>query len=349
MPIVIHDNEQNVRLTEEAFKDEAELQACLERSPYLLISDSESPVATVQREVRLPSAGILDLLVVDKEGVPIAVEVKLSKNAQSRREVIAQAFDYVADLSTLSFEELDDIVDGALTGALDELCDAEQNTALRKQCATNLRAGRIRLVIAVDTANQDLVRIVRYIVDHSDIDVRLVFISQFDKGRIVVPRIIVSSPTEAVASIKRSSKAREIDPVFAAIIEAYDSSTDGQWQTRGNGRTYRTIYPDNWADGIHYEFLHYPDQNGVGIELHLETDEVRKFASFLIMKSGQQLIPGLTLEWDPRWSRQRGRLKAIVGKDQSPELAVQGMKELISQTRDIVEKNLQLKKSVNSL
>ena len=124
----------------------------------------------------MPSAGILDLLIVDKEGLPVAVEVKLARNAQSRREVVAQAFDYVADLSQLTFEELDDLVDGALAGALLKLVGAEQSLSLRKQCATNLRAGRIRLVIAVDSAGDDLVRIVRYITDHSDIDVRLVSI-----------------------------------------------------------------------------------------------------------------------------------------------------------------------------
>lgn len=141
MPIAIHNDLRTTRLAEEPFKDEAELQTCLERSPYLLVAESEPPVITVQREVRLPAAGILDLLIVDREGLPVAVEVKLARNSQSRRQVVAQAFDYVADLSTLSFEELDDLVDGALSGAIDELGGGEQTMALRKQCATNLRAG----------------------------------------------------------------------------------------------------------------------------------------------------------------------------------------------------------------
>ena len=102
MPIAIHKDDATAKLVEEPFRDEAELQACLERSPYLLVKESEPAVATVQTEVGLPAAGSLDLLAVDKEGVPVAVEVKLLRNAQSRREVVAQAFDYVADLSNLS-------------------------------------------------------------------------------------------------------------------------------------------------------------------------------------------------------------------------------------------------------
>jgi len=73
----------------------------------------------VQREVGLPAAGSLDLLLVDAEGVPVAVEVKLARNSQSRREATAQAFDYVSDLTQLTVDELDDVVDGAHVGSLE--------------------------------------------------------------------------------------------------------------------------------------------------------------------------------------------------------------------------------------
>jgi RecB family endonuclease NucS len=118
MPIAKQNDKETVKMIEEEFRDESELQSYLERSPYLLMSDREPQVVTVQREVSLPAAGSLDLLLVDKEGVPIAVEVKLSRNSQSRREVVAQAFDYVSDLTQLTVGELDDLVEGALVNAL---------------------------------------------------------------------------------------------------------------------------------------------------------------------------------------------------------------------------------------
>ena len=83
---------ENQRLVEMPFQNEEELQGHLERCPYLLVSESEPKVLSVQREVHLPSAGILDILLVDDTGCPVAVEVKLSRNGQSRREVVAQAF-----------------------------------------------------------------------------------------------------------------------------------------------------------------------------------------------------------------------------------------------------------------
>jgi hypothetical protein len=337
MLIAIHDDARTTRLTEEPFKNESELQACLERSPYLLVTETEPTVASVQREVRLPSAGILDLLVVDEEGVPVAVEVKLSRNAQSRREVVAQAFDYVADLSTLSFDELDDLVDGALARALNKL-GGEGGMSLRKRCATNLRAGRIRLVIAVDTASDDLIRIVRHITDHRDIDVRLLCISQFDKGRILVPRILVSRPTDASSSDGRGTVPKDVDPAFAAVVAAYDAIAEDEWKSRGHGPRYRKIRPHEWPDAVHYEYLNYPGE--VGVELHLESDEVSKLAAPLTAISGQELGPGLVVQWDPRWSHSRGRLVAKVGKDQDPGVAVQGMKELMARTRKIIDSEL---------
>jgi len=330
MPIAIHDDSGTTRLDEEPFKDEAELQACLERSPYLLISESEPPVATVGKEVSLPSAGILDLLFVDKEGLPVAVEVKLARNTESRREVVAQAFDYVADLSKLDFDALDDLVAGALAGALQKLVGPEQLVAVRKQCATNLRAGRIRLVIAVDSAPDDLIRIVRYITDHSDIDVRLVSVKKIklEKRAILVPSILVAGRVEPPGP----------DPRFGAVVDAYDRTAEGDWKTRGRARGYRLIYPDEWPWVVHYEFMNYPDE--VGIELHLESDEVRGLAVHLSPLSGAELAPGIPVEWDPRWSRNRGRLVAKVGKDLSPEVGARAMQALIARTRDIVENYL---------
>jgi len=340
MPIAVHDDNKTTLLAEEPFKDEAELQACLERSPYLLVSESEPPVATVGREVSLPSAGVLDLLVVDKGGVPVAVEVKLARNAESRREVVAQAFDYLADLSELTFDELDDLVDGALAGALQELVGPEQIVAVRKQCATNLRAGRIRLVIAVDSAPDDLIRIVRYITDHSDIDVRLVSVSKskFEEKRILVPRILVARASEPPARGRRVGAAEDPDPAFLAVVDAYDRTAEEEWKTRGHARSFRQILRDGWPWGVHYEFVDRPDE--VGIELHLESDEVRGLAPYLSALSREELTPGIVLEWYPRWSRNRGRLVGKVGKDQSPEVGVRAMQALISRTRDIVEKNL---------
>jgi len=80
--------------------------------------------------------------------------------------------------------------------------------------------------------------------------------------------------------------------------------------------------------------------NEVGVELHLESDAVGGLATHLALLSGQELIPGIPVQWDQRWKGNRGRLIAKVGKDQNPDLAVRAMQALISRSRPIIEKNL---------
>ena len=340
MPIAIEKDGKIIRLVEEPFRNEEELQACLERCPYLLVTDSEPSVLTVQREVGLPAAGIFDVLLVDAEGVPLAVEVKLARNGQSRREVVAQAFDYVSDLTLLTIDELDDAVDGALIKALEEFENSHLGSNLRKQCATNLRAGRIKVVVAVDEASEGLVRIVRYINDHSDLDVRLVAISKYDGGQLLIPKILVAGNSSASLKPRFGQEAIKSDPAFDLILHAYDNVAEEQMRTRGLAKRYRLIRPDNWPRGVHYEFYNYSDE--IGVELHLESEEVKHLEANLSPMSGHELLPEVPLEWDPRWSKNRGRLFAKFGKDQPPERIASAMQTLINLTRHIVEKNLPL-------
>lgn len=340
MPIAMRDDGETRRLDEEPFRDEAELQTCLERSPFLVLSESEPPVETVQREVELPSAGILDLLVVDKDGLPIAVEVKLARNTQSRREVVAPALDYISDLSELTFDELDDRVHGSLTSTLQKLVHSENVSAVRRQCAANLRAGRIRLVIAVDSAPAELIRMVRDLWDRRNTDVRLVAIRKYAEGRILVPRMLVEGTPEVSVRGRRVGGANDPDSAFVAVVNAYDRMSEEEWKTRGHRRDFRKIGPDELPEGAHYEFVNYASK--VGIEFHLESDEARGLAPRLSPLSGSELVPGISVEWDPRWSHNRGRLVAKVGKDQSPEVGARAMQELIARTRDIVHNYLKV-------
>ena len=48
----------------------------------------------------------------------MAVEVKLRRNVESRRAVVAQIVDYLSALTAMTVDELDDEVDGALEAAL---------------------------------------------------------------------------------------------------------------------------------------------------------------------------------------------------------------------------------------
>src|SRR5881396_623656 len=117
MPILVRASSGAFALEASGFVNEESLESLLAETPELLRPEDGPRMALVARQVELREAGILDLLFVNEEGLPIAIEVKLSRNGESRREVVAQAVDYISALTTLTNEELDQMVHGGLERA----------------------------------------------------------------------------------------------------------------------------------------------------------------------------------------------------------------------------------------
>lgn len=118
MGIAIRQGDGLMSATVAEFENEAELEQVLTDQVDLLRSPQEPRLAVVARQVNLSDAGILDMLCVDEAGLPVAVEVKLSRNGQSRREIVAQIVDYLSSLTSLTVDEVDSEVDGALEQSL---------------------------------------------------------------------------------------------------------------------------------------------------------------------------------------------------------------------------------------
>lgn len=80
---------------------ERELQELLADHPELLpvgqMRNDAGALLCLGREVKVP-AGSIDLLCLSTQGYPVVVETKLWRSPQSRREVLAQALEYVKDL-----------------------------------------------------------------------------------------------------------------------------------------------------------------------------------------------------------------------------------------------------------
>ncbi|MGH2370805.1 MAG: hypothetical protein ACRDI2_21720, partial [Chloroflexota bacterium] len=127
MPIIYRTGDGPKMLTPRVYAAEKELEDEIAQHPELVMVDGEPAVALVKRQVEIPGAGPADVLLVDAEGQPIVVEVKLAKNADMRRLVAAQILDYVSALAQLNVYELDGLVGGSLEAALrsiDEGADA---------------------------------------------------------------------------------------------------------------------------------------------------------------------------------------------------------------------------------
>lgn len=155
------------------FPDEATLHTLVERDPYLLPLAGSPRIAVVGREVRL-GTGYADLVAVEEEGRLVIIEIKLARNAEARRAVVAQVLAYASELQRLSLEtlEADVLVDELRKRGHASLfaaaCTQDQTQALdedafRSNIAANLAQGRFRLVLVLDAAPPELVRIANYL------------------------------------------------------------------------------------------------------------------------------------------------------------------------------------------
>jgi hypothetical protein len=104
------ENGRAVPLVEAKFLDEATLQRRLEENPELLAFDELEtgalPLVPIGREVPLGGQS-LDLLYIDASGRLTAVEAKLRKNSEIRRQVAGQVLEYGAYLSNWTVEDVE--------------------------------------------------------------------------------------------------------------------------------------------------------------------------------------------------------------------------------------------------
>jgi len=157
---------------------EKELQNTLGTHLDLLKLQGDPEMHLLGTEVYLPSRNRLDLFLMDESGLPIIVETKLFRNPEAKRKVVAQVFDYLSEMSLMSFEDIDDQVDGRLFSKIDSL---QNPVTLRKQFAVALKNGETRVIIAIDDAPENLTRILRFLTARN-LDVRLLEVEKFPQG-----------------------------------------------------------------------------------------------------------------------------------------------------------------------
>lgn len=341
MPIVLKTLAGAIELTPTPFESENSLEELIASNPNLINSDTEPALALFARQVHIGDAGILDVALVDARGRLVVVEAKLARNGQSRREVLAQAIDYVSALSLMTVDELDQTVEGALEEAIRTHCtDGDSFEECWQACGRNLRAGTVTVVVAIDEAPEDLKRLMVYFKDHTDLDIRLVSIMQYiDKNgqAIVVPRAWISKEDVQEARARTAVRSREAVPELAAVVNAYEAIADNGFECRGRSRNWRMICPPSWPDddGVHYEFISRNDS--LDVCLHLETDQARPLRE-VILPFVEPLRSKTKAEvrWNQSWSTNRGELAVSFPKDRSPDDVAQAMKSLIDMTCETV-------------
>jgi hypothetical protein len=226
---VFHLHDGRLRaLAPRQYESEDLLQHLLAEYPDVLagpttLADDRGGLVLVRREMPVPrqegaSGGLsLDHLFLDRDGVPVLVEVKRSSDTRIRREVVGQMLDYAAngirywpvDVLRQAYEETTRSGPGRSLEATWPDIEVEQ---FWEQVAANLVAGRIRMIFLADALPTELVRIIEFLnAQLTPAEVLGVELRRYTDGNgndaVLVPRV-VGRTTVAIAAKERSGGGR---------------------------------------------------------------------------------------------------------------------------------------------
>lgn len=346
MPIVVKDSSGSVPLSVVEFDSEQELENLIAEHPELLADDGDADEAQapalffVAKQLRLPGAGKLDLLFVTNDGLLVVVEVKLAKNNEARREVVAQAIDYVSALTSLTIDELDERVNGRLRDALQKTAGVDLDSLWRRASA-KLRDRKVRLVVALDDAEPGLERMFWFLEGSSRLDVQLLTVQKYkrDGGAIYVSRTRVESTSNEAS--REGSPKKDPLPELEAVFKAYNAIAPEDIRAWGTAINYRVISIPGWPRHLKYQFAE--SSNQIFLELLVPTIKPADLPGLLETYEGSTLAQGqTTVVWnqDYNWKFGKGRLVATLALKTDPQIAARALQELISLTREKVQATL---------
>ena len=203
------------------FPDEATLHSLVEQAPHVLPLAGNPDLVVVGREVRL-GTGYADLVAIESSGRPVIIEVKLARNSEARRAVVAQVLAYAAHAHKLSVDEFEKEVLGqhlatrGFESILDAVSSQNQASSIRadqfgEALSENLAAGQFRIVLVLDSAPEELIQVAGFLDEiASELVVDLVTVGQYRIGGedVIVPQrvdpgrssITPAAPTRASES-----------------------------------------------------------------------------------------------------------------------------------------------------
>lgn len=280
---MIIDTEGN-QLRPKPYTNEDELQKHIFNHPELLSESDDDRYIPIAREVTT-DAGRIDALMLSKTGNVVVVEVKLSRNQQSRREIVAQIVDYVSTLSELSVYELDEKTHSKLIAKIEDT-DYEPQTVDKL-----LRNADIEVILVVDETNESLNRIVQFLADHTDFKISLVEVSQhLDNDRVILSSsTIIYANGEHTEQYPTSGPKRYLEQrsTLDKIAEAWNQTDFAKKYslfTKGNASTYRQVIVPEWPSTLHYEFTYSRNAVYVRLDNELAKTDPRKEEIFNIMQ-----------------------------------------------------------------
>ncbi|NMA10194.1 MAG: hypothetical protein GX932_04145 [Methanomicrobiales archaeon] len=320
----------------EPFRNEYELQEILAGHPVLLVDRGDSALVTICREFPLGNR-FADIFLMDNNGLPVIVEVKLARNAESRHEIIGQLCDSLSAMRNLTPDEANARSGGLLEETFQSMAGAEGEenpetrlAMVKSTFASYLRAGQIRGIIVLDAAPDDLIREFSYLNEHSDLDLRLLVVERYRLGRneyFYHSRFLVSGEADPELKGQRLR--------LRLIVEKFSKMKPPIFSTCAIGKESVRVYREGWPAAVHYKFGDRGDSISIGIQVrHREYPKVADFLSRLREHLSTAITKTQRVELvaDPSgWTR----LQFFFGEEIDPYQIAQSMVRLCRTEKDI--------------
>ena len=208
-------------LVPKGFPNEATLHTLVEDAPHLLPLAGDPRLIVLGREVQLGN-GFADLIAIEPSGRITVIEIKLARNAEARRAVIAQVLAYAAYLWRTDKRVLEqDILRQHLQKrGYENLTHAVQSNDQEGSfdaetfaigVGESLKQGRFRLVFVLDEAPEELIQLVNYLQAMSDqLVIDLITISSYtvNGSQVLVPQRVEAERQQREASALTTARSK---------------------------------------------------------------------------------------------------------------------------------------------
>lgn len=236
-PVIVHSDgsitkPRRIPFTKKAF-EEGWIQELIRANPEILpvdeIEPAFAPLLCVGREVPT-DAGSIDNLYLSPQGYLTIVETKLWRNPEARREVVVQIIDYAKDISSWSFDKLEDQVRtynqqyrDSKFGIIDTLrlieqIDETEEPAIVDTISRNIQRGRFLLLIVGDGIRESVEAMVNFLAQTPQLYFTLALAElqvyeldeDKDKSLLVIPQIVTRTREITRAIVRIEGKAEGI-------------------------------------------------------------------------------------------------------------------------------------------
>lgn len=194
------------------FAAESELQALVFRSIGMLPLAGEPVVVPLVREMEVPfTKGQVDVVAVESDGTLVLIEVKLAKSSEARKAVVSQLLGYAASLRGISLTGLETRLKARGFSAPSVAAHVSESIPVPEEAflaalQSSLEHGRFRLVLVLDDAPQELVRLVGYLeaISSGLLAIDLITVATYAVGdrRVAVPQRLDPTRVEPPPDVK---------------------------------------------------------------------------------------------------------------------------------------------------